>query len=241
MDINPLFEKIEAYLQGELDANEKSAFEAEVAHNDDLALEVRRQLLLKEALIYLQREKTRQSIKNWRKAGKTTLFYNQLAVAASLALAVVFAMYWFFSSPQLDNQALANRYYELDEDVFVSVRSADVELPFQKAMEALEKKDYQAAILWYAEEKDQDAALYGLGHAYFLAKDYKKAVQSFQELKARNNLDFNEKSNWYLTLSYLAAGEPNDIEMATELLHQIARKSGTYQKPATALLQKWKS
>ncbi len=81
------------------------------------------------------------------------------------------------------------------------------------------------------------AAIEILAHAYFQSKDYKAAVPAFQNLLKLSGRRSQEKSEWYLLLTYLANGKAYQSQFEA-LAKKITRnKKHEYTESARSLLK----
>lgn len=80
------------------------------------------------------------------------------------------------------------------------------------------------------------AAIEILAHAYFQSKDYKAAVPAFQNLLKLSGRRSQEKSEWYLLLTYLANGKVHKTDFE-KLAQKIKNnKTHTYRDQTNLIL-----
>lgn len=244
------FDRIEAYLLGQMPSTEVAAFEQEIGQDDTLAREVDRQRLEHRAMELLLREELRNNLQLWKaeedKAGvasesstgaKTVSLHAsrrlifRIAAAASIALLIGFFARQFFSG-STNYETLAMAQFD---DTAVTIRGANDTDPFTPAYQAIAQKDYPAALI-QLERVPKDYApatvLNLRGECYFRLRQYSQAVATYQQLLQSKPADgdLREKAEWRLLLSYLAQGGPQaEVE---RLLDKVIAEGGQFADKA---------
>ncbi len=246
METDNYNEKIDAYLDGEMAGEELAQFEQLLKTNEKLEKAVKNNLLLREGLLQIDREtKLRNDIRKWRSEvqqqnpPQPTLrpLRTRLAIAASILILIGMATFLWVPTFYTD-QHIAATVYENDLPK-LKTRSADGENPMQIASLALANENYPEAIANFKLLPQNDRALYGLAHAYYLSGDYDNAAASFRTLQSRNNPEFQERAQWYLLLSLLAGNKAS--EEAETLLNKVISDGGFYSDQATGIKKKRQS
>ncbi|MEX2591744.1 MAG: tetratricopeptide repeat protein [Anditalea sp.] len=252
-----LLEKIDKYLNGELDEKERQAFEAEINADKELAKEVEMNRIVNEALknkdVLSFKEdiletmaavnKVSESVtvgfdeigrdhpkKYSRKIGPTIL---GIAATVLLLIAAVFVFRHFNAPTSVDS--LVADY--LDEPYKGPPFYRGPEETIAPWVINYEKGDYQEAKT--ALEKivasggtNPEASFYlGLCYLYQENPDPQNAVSQFNKVLDSDNR-YREQALWYLGLAYTLADQH---ELAAETLRNI---TGFKQKEANALLEK---
>lgn len=249
-----IFDRIEAYLSGEMNETEATAFDKEIATNKELAAAVDRHLLAHDAIEVLIEDNLRAEMKDWSAAanknkeakihqlgqkkessGKVRRLFYSLAVAASVAIMVGFFGLQFSNSNYSDT-ALAAGAYNFD---LSATRSANTDQnPLATGLKAYENADYAAAIQFFQNiptaNPQYNEAQYYLGHSLYQNKDYDQSMNAFQQVINTNDIRYKEAAEWYQVVNYVAAKkEGSDF---TRLLNQLVTDEGhPYHKNATEL------
>lgn len=249
-----IFNQIEAYLSGEMNETEATAFDKEVATNKELAAAVDRHLLAHDAIEVMIEDNLRAEMKDWSAAanknkeanihqigqkkgssGKVRRLVYRLAAAASVALVVGFFGLQF-SNTNYSNTALSTGAYNFDLSATRSTNTA--QNPLAKGLKAYENADYAAAIQFFQNiptaNLQYNEAQYYLGHSLYQNKDYGQSINTFQKVVSTNDLRYKEAAEWYQVVNYVAVKkEGNDL---TTLLNQLVRDEGhPYHKNAVEL------
>lgn len=72
-----------------------------------------------------------------------------------------------------------------------------------RANNAIEKKEYEKAIIYYESiENKNDAILFNIGNLYYLSKQYQKAIEYYEKITAENLLHqkYHNLANCYINL-----------------------------------------
>ncbi|MBK8704101.1 MAG: tetratricopeptide repeat protein [Saprospiraceae bacterium] len=234
-------ERLDKYLRGAMDAEEKAGFEAQLAKDAELAkaLELQRDMEL-----FLRRNTQREALKKQLPAiGKDYFQTAQGAkvitmprqrrlflAAASLAAAIaLFFMVRWALSPSLFES------YAQYPPLALTEKSAGAD--WSQAETAFNSNNYAEAerlLTQYTAEypSDRQAALY-LGICNMETGKIEEAQTAFRNFTPEET-DFKDFADWYLALSYLKAGDKTGCRQA---LQQLSPNS-PFQQKATDLLQK---
>lgn len=222
------FDRIEAYLFGQMSAADTVAFEQEISRDKTLALEVERQQLEHRAMELLHREALRSNMQSWKteqdeedisEGGRpgakvvsmpfTRRLVYRIAAAAGIVLAIGFFSRQFFSGGD-DNAAFAMAEFG-HSDLGGDRGNGTDNDPLSIAYRALSKKDYRTALSHLEQVQAADQALTVLnlrGECYFYLKDFPQAAATYRQLLENKSAegDLREKAEWRLLLSLLAQG-----------------------------------
>lgn len=243
-------EKIDPYLDGELNEEEKAAFEKSVEQDPQLEEEVRQNMLLREVVETAYQENLRAHIRTWKSEGSKNsdrqvatirrLGY-RLAAAASVVI-ILTASIFTMVVPQYSNDRIAARFYEPDADLGSIRGSNDADI-LRQAFENYEQGNFTGAIPGFQRYPDNDKALYGLGLSYYQIEDFENAIITFKALAERKNIEYTEKAEFYLLLSYLKADQTGPEFQ--ELLNKVIEEEGYYVGQAQGIKKKldsfWRS
>ena len=161
----------------------------------------------------------------------------RLAAAASVALLLGwFSIQW--ADRNYSDEAIFAAQYEAPES---SSFRAGVTIynPLETGFKALENNDLPAAEAFFKsippEHERYAEAQYYLGHTASQLKHYDLAIAAFQASIQRNEAKFQEKAEWNLLLTYVAAGQTENADFQA-LLNRIASDPNhAYQKKAEVL------
>ncbi|MFN7117180.1 MAG: tetratricopeptide repeat protein [Saprospiraceae bacterium] len=238
-------ERIDRYLSGQMDQEEKKAFDAEIAANPLLEEEL---ALQKDMANFLKRKDQRDVLKQQlhdisNDYFKTTeqdqakivqLPRRRLSwmIAASAAAVIIFILVWqFLLSPSLFEQ------YAQYPPLALAEKSAATTIDWSQTETAFNSGNYEAAEIQLTEylntyPNDQLAKLY-LGICKMELNKLEAAQQIFQSFSAAD-VSIKDYADWYFALSYLKAG---DQDKSRAILQKITIDSPLYQK-AQELLEK---
>ena len=214
-DISPEdFERIDRFLLGKMEMNERHIFEAELETNPKLRAEtdVQRELIraieiggLKDSLENIhkktiQKKESRPSRNNW------------FAIAAGL-VAVISVAIWAVNH-QSTNEALFAQYTSTDPGLPVPM-SASANYAFHDAMVDYKAEKYNKAIeKWTAqlgESENHNPLNYYIGSAYFNQGKYTEALPYFEKAQNEDASSFRAKAQWYEVLSWLKLDDTQKV------------------------------
>ena len=234
---------------------ERSALEAELATNAELrqALELYR--LGQEVIEQGVEAQLRQQLQGWAASDSDTaaatppviarrVTMRPMWVRLAAAASVVLVLGWFsiqWASRDYSDEAIFAAQYEAPE---TSSFRAGVTIynPLETGFKALENNNLQAAEDFFKSippdyERYAEAQYY-LGHSAAQLGHYELAITAFQASIQRNEAKFQEKAEWNLLLTYVAAGQTKNADFES-LLNRIAKDPGhAYQKQAEELEEK---
>ena len=226
--------KIEKYLNEELSASELTAFKAELAADKALNIAVKEELMIRDALEAHEKARFKQQLQQKKQAKvvpikkKTRTRWMSIAAGFALLLIPTFQIF------QHTNTRIANQYFEKDQSITSQLLSPDEVLsPFDLAIVAYKKGDYDVAAEKLSAIKDNTQATYVLGHTYLLSKNHTKAIEQFQKVINSKNPEYLEKAEWYLLLATLQTGKLNAEFYA--LLENIIEQDNGYSNSAKSI------
>ena len=226
--------KIEKYLNNELSEADLAAFRKELVSDKALAIEVKEELMIREALEANEKERFKQQLQQKKRNKvvqlKKTNNFRWLAIAASFALFLIPAFQVF----QHTNSNIANQHFEKDPSITSQLLSPDAnKTAIEVAVEAYRIGDYHTAIEKLSSLKNNTQATYVLGHTYFLSENYPNAIAQFNKVIDSKNPEYLEKAEWYMLISLLKADELN-AEFYT-LLDKIIQQESIYSESASSI------
>ncbi len=223
-------DQFDAYLNNELNTNEKALFEKALTENIELKKDFEAHKLAinainKSVLIDLKTE-----MKSWDsdlKNKKSNLkFY--ISLAASI---VLIATFYLALKPNKTTQ-LFNQYYTTYPNV-LTVRNSNSNST-QELMQLYSNKQYSTFVnACLQKENLSDTLLFYVGISQMELKDYSDAVLTFKQVQ--DTTDFKLLADFYTALGYLAANKKDE---AIILLNEISdREQGTYAKKARDIIE----
>lgn len=252
MDLELYIERVEQYAEGLLPDAERLAFEAELAANAELRQALDLYRLGQEVIEQGVEAQLRQQMQGWAKsdvdtsaetppltAKRVTMrpMWVRLAAAASVALLLGwFSMQW--ASRDYSDEAIFAAQYEAPATSTFRAGTT-IYNPLETGFKALENNDLQAAEDFFKsippDHERYAEAQYYLGHSAGQLGRYDVAIAAFQASIERREARFQEKAEWNLLLTYIAAGQTDRADFQN-LLNRIADDPNhAYQKRAEAL------
>ena len=226
---------IEAYLNNELVAEQRGAFENRINQEPDLLEEIALHRQIREFVKENEINNLESQVKNWMlaekedvKTKKITLFSstNLLRIAASLTL--ILGLSWFyFNSKTSDNQYLT----ELVGQNPGTLQGGDDRNTWTQLFQT--KKYADVISLLVKKEQMSSEEVYYLGLSYVAETNYSKAIAQFSKITLQDSV-YAEKANWALALIYL---KQNNEILAKSLLEKIADSDSEFNEEAKELLK----
>ena len=220
------FDRIEAYLNGEMSETEAQAFDKEITQNTALAAAIDRHLVANDAIELMIEDNLRAELEQLRteetsetkvvsigkkKTARFRSLTSRLAVAASVAVLLgFFGIQW--SNNNYSNTALLEATYQPYD--LSAVRSAGGEAhPFAPGLRAYESGNFAEAVEFFKTIPEADSryieAQFYLGHSLYQNKAYATANTAFEKVTNSKDIRFEEEAEWYLALSHLAENNLN--------------------------------
>ena len=155
--------------------------------------------------------------------------YKKLGLAAAFLAGIIVVIYLMISSSDTGSAKLYSEYYE-PYPVINNIRSDQVsEDSFEKGLKQYEQASYDDAVLQLSaiipEDSRYSQAQFYLGQSYLAKDDFDKAIEIFSGQAKNNSSIFQSHSKWYLALSYIKVGKPQE---AANILEEIAGNENAY-------------
>lgn len=252
MNAERYIEKIEQYLEGEMNQAERVAFEAEVDENAEL-----RQVMAayNGSLFVIEQDienNLRHQLQSWAaedkavqpaasRSGAKIVTMRTMALRWAAAASILLVIGWFTmvqTGKGLSDEALFAAQYDLPQ-AQAALRGAAAEHPLAAGAAAFDAGDFQTAQTFFEQIFSQDEyyaeAQYLLGHIALQQKDYDRAIAGFNRAAERRDPKVSEKAEWNTLLTYIAAKRSDEMNFKN-LLAKIAGDAGhSYQQQAVAL------
>ncbi len=234
-------ERIDAYLEGEMNEAERLSFEQDLLVNETLRVEFdackaaqqATELIAFKGMMKRFEESKKDSSKHvWYSSGPRTW----AVAAAVLVLGVVSIVLW--ANLKYSNGNLSKQFFKEAYPNFSGVRSKDsIIAPFDQAKIAFEKGDFQSAINSANnitnDKNDFAAAQFLIGCAWLELGDGKKAVVAFQNVVPTEN-EYSNRAAYFIALAHLKSG--NLEATKSQLLQIISNPKQPYQEESQILL-----
>jgi tetratricopeptide (TPR) repeat protein len=238
-------EIIEAYLNGDMNEQEKIMFEAWAAKDTDFLddVEIHRQFSLidDDKIKFLTAVKKAEAKHRRDSQIKRFASPRWLRVAAAILLIAAVSSPLLLYMNRTSTNRLYKEYYSSYETTQIS-RGADNESIFNDALNAFSSKEYQKAgemfsKILLSETSNYSAAFYK-AMCQMELENYETAIEIFNTLiKDETNL-FVEQSHWYIALGYV---KTNNISMAKKHLEILQSYDNPYNEKAVKLISKLNS
>jgi tetratricopeptide (TPR) repeat protein len=240
-------ERIDNYVSGDMDESSRKEFEAELASNRDLSLEYQLEQDISNALkdedlldfkakcIEAQNEVNLSERKLVKIVHLTRKYW--YAAAAVVLVAMIIGGTLLLNPGSYSADKLFKMYYKSGETIGIS-RSGNVDIA--EALRFFSKSDYPTAIGLFdkilVNDPNNFAVRYYSGISNIELNNYNQAILMFESIiKDGNNL-YTENADWYLGLSYLAAGQVNQAESVFTRI--ISTPGHYYYDEAKSILEK---
>ena len=221
------FEKIERYLDGSMEREERAGFEESLNSDPGLKTRVEEIRLLQMAveeqslrnkLDEYHREMASAQTQNKPAAHKSgrILTLRILAVAASLALLIGFG-YWWYYGQKTAGEKLFDKYFQPDPGLLTPM-SATSDYAFYRGMVDYKQGNYEEAInRWkpLAEKNPENDTLnFYLGVSYLAGDKPDKAIEYLSKAVRVPQSRFINEARYYLGLARLKAGNTEEAVRA---------------------------
>lgn len=243
------FDRIENYLDGQLNENETLDFEKDLMDDLDLEMELNLHNEINEAIMEEDVMELRAKLEaidppTTPEEKRARKFHGKWKiVAASMMLFVSMAgVYSMLGKKTYSNEEIFKNYYK-PYSIVINTRSAfgadNADKVLEQALQSYESKNYRAALSLFQKILDKDStnltSNFYSGISNIQVQEYPKANKNFiRVLKHKNNL-FIEQSEWYLGICYLMT---NEKEKAKETYSAIAKGNSFYRTKAKEILRK---
>jgi len=218
---------ISQYVNGELDASDKAAFEQRLATDSIWQQKV---LEVKALLIGVREASLADSMEKWQneitvnspaKTGMPVRPFDRRwwVAAASAAAIVLLGIGWiWFSNPS--DERLYTLYFVPDTGLPVAMSSLDTSrYLFYDGMVSYKEENYIDALAkWASIEQSTDTLQYFSGLAHMGLGQMAPAIEQLLPVSSDRRSAFYKEANWYLALCYLRQG---NRKVAGSLLKRI--------------------
>lgn len=236
------FDRVEAYIEGQIPAEERRQFEKELEENEDLKKEYEAYLAslqLLDELAFDALKHRAKSLENEKTSGSLS-FRRAWAIAAGILLLLV-AGGLGYANLFYSNEALIMAYSPGDNTLRRAHQGTeDTEHAYYIAFQAWQEGDLNSAISHLLTIPPADPAYpqaqYFLANLYLETDRPDQAIRIFEALLERNDIRFADSSEWGLVLAYLQKGDMQTLEARLEEL--IAQSNHPYHDEALSLKRK---
>jgi len=160
-----------------------------------------------------------------------------VSVATGLLLLLTTSSIFYFYSQHPQKQDLADKFFTPYSNIVPITRGEQPLDDLQSAMQAYEFGRYDIALAGLkkvvANNSENFTAHFYAAICLIALKQPAPAIDHLKQLVAAENHAFQQPTLWYLALSHLKL---NDIQKAKQILQQIVKQDGFYQKKSKELL-----
>lgn len=232
-------DRIERYIDHEMDENELWEFERDLRNDPQLAEELAFMQALSARANSSNKLKLMDLMDNIRqeeeKKSRLVIFSKRaLAYAASLLVLIAAGIGLWHYGGNVSNEKVFLNYYQ-PEPVSFAVRSATMssDQPVMQGLDLFEKKEFASAIEYFNQSPDNPMGrLYG-GLAHMELGDFNQAIIDFNAILEQKDNLFTDQAAWYLSLCYLKTNRQKDLE---QTLTSIASGRSIYKTKALKLM-----
>jgi len=243
------FDRIDNYLDDQLNENEILDFEKDLMDDLDLEMELNlhneiNEAIMEEDVMDLRAKLEAIDIPTTHKEKRKIRFQSKWGIAAaSMILFIGMASaYYMLGDKTYTNEDVFMNYYK-PYSIVINTRSssetANTDKVIEEASKYYESKNYRAALSLFQTILDRDStnltSNFYSGISNIQIQEYQKANKNFiRVLDHKNNL-FIEQSEWNLGFCYLMTNERNK---AKEIFSAIAKGNSFYRTKAKEILSK---
>lgn len=243
------FDRIENYLDNQLNENEILDFEKDLMNDLDLEMELNlhnevNKAIMEEDVMDLRAKLEAIDIPSTNQEKRKVRFQSKLKIAAaSMILFIgIASVYYMLGNKTYTNEDVFMNYYK-PYSIVTNTRSSSDEANTNKIIEqafkSYESKNYREALSLFQTILDKDStnltSNFYSGISNIQIQEYLKANKNFTRvLNHKNNL-FIEQSEWNLGFCYLMT---NEREKAKETFSAIAKGNSFYRTKAKEILSK---
>jgi len=242
------FDRLENYLDGELNENEILDLEQDLMDDLDLEMELNlhkeiNEAIMEEDVMDLRSKLEAIEIPSTTEEKRKMKFHGKWRIAAaSMILFIgVASVYYMLGNKSYTNEEVFMNYYK-PYSIVINTRSAettDNDQVLVQALKSYESKDYRAALSLFQSILDKDStnltSNFYSGISNIQVKEYPKANKNFTRVLDHKNNLFIEQSEWYLGFCYLMTDER---EKAKVTFNSIAEGNSFYRTKAKEILNK---
>lgn len=235
--------RINDYLEGLMNEEERNSFLSAVEHNSELKKELhfKQELYatLKDQNLQVLREKIHDrnlSIKRipfYISSGKRVL----MMAAATISIIIISGViYLMVNSKNISPEQLAEDYY-LPANAIQQVRSVNQSDPYgtELAFDYYNHQRYNEALDVFLKVENQIISNFYAGICYFELGRYSSAKECFQYVVSDQQNLLIEQATWYLMLSELKTG---NVEKAQTIILEIIEEKSPFAADAKEILRK---
>lgn len=210
------YERIEAYLAGELPDAARAELEARLQREPALAESLDRHRAAHQLLGYSSTRQLKKKLQQWEngaedsaRPGKVSPLYRyRWVLAAGLALLLLAAAWGWVKSQYSDAALLA--HYGTAYPALALRGESTTDDPFVLGAQAYNQAQYTLAAEALAQVPSRDPrfveAQFYLGQAYFQQQQYADALAAWQEVSRAEDPRFGQATEWYTLLAEIGAG-----------------------------------
>lgn len=231
------YDKIQAYLRGEMNPTDKRAFEQNLAVDPGLKLELALHRMADDSIELLIEHDLRHTLDRWSEAsnggasdtasetgGGRVVFMRmvtrRLAIAASVLLVLGF-LGGIYMGNQYSDSALADTFFQQSSGLRSGIVSGGALAEGITLLEAEQFAEAEAFFGGSFDESFQTEVNYYKGLAQFGQDKYEDAMDSFASVITDNDARFREKAEFNYLLATMGAGQAETDTQFANLIKSI--------------------
>jgi hypothetical protein len=248
------FDLISRYLEGEMNEQERLAFEKKIKDNPELAKEIKLHRDIDDTIkdtklldFYEQLESIHKKLKKEGALEEThdekenhnrRLYLRWYNIAAAIIILLVISTVLYFTLRPPLNERLYSQFFKPYNGSYI-VRSAATQDKYSKASDTYDSANYEKSWNMFNELIKVDTlkinAMFFKGISAMEINKYDDAINSFNFIIKDNSTLFVNQAEWYLALCYL---KNNDMPNAKKLFGEIAESNASHKSDAKRILKK---
>jgi hypothetical protein len=244
-------ERIQRYLDGEMNEEELNAFRSDLQRDPELIEELDLHRTIEEGIKSRDelkfRKKLDASYKTYREKHESNAKVRNrkvilIRVVSSVAAILVVALFFIINRHPITQEELFDEYYSIMDFDFSS-RSAvlnDNDPYLSDGIRSFLEGDYQLSKVRLEEYVNDDSgnivtACFFLGLSHLELGNYFEAESNFKKVTLGEFSYYQEHSKWYLALTYL---KMDNLSEAEKIFKEFSLEKSIYKSKSTAILQK---
>lgn len=247
MKNNITYERLERFIEGEINPDELSLLEGEVKSDTKLRKELALRKMTDKALLSNDISNLRSKLQNIEDTRVAKEREKELVIAKFYKYAASFIGIALLYSTLL----LVQKDYSADKIIKKYYESYTAYAP-SRSITSGANDNYNIAIEYYNDLDYENASIYFekvnaindrfiestmmLGVSRFENKQYAEAIPSFEKVIKHNDNLFIEDANWYLALCYI---QTNERAKAIDQLEKIKNSDSRHKKSANKIIKKY--
>ncbi len=239
-----ILSQFDRYSAGEMNADEKQAFELSLEKDEVCQKSFQDYQDLKIGLTEFAYDQMAAKLADWEteiaseKTGKVVPLKKWYLIAATISMVLIATISWWRMTSPESSEGLYAGYYEPYPDIITSRGSGDELL--NEGLFSYESGAYEQATIYLKNylvtDKENKEVLFYLGQAYLANDEPANALEIFKSLEQESEFSLKQANQWYLALTQLKL---KNKESAKDILQLIIRNTNhAYREKSEILKEK---